>query len=111
MSDKFTVEIISPDRAVLKSDAIEVTIPSYEGQMGILKDHIPLITFLRPGFISIKNQNEKDKYNHGKDLAGDVTEELFLSKEVLEKSGWLKFLSTCVYKWIEIETGKKITNV
>ena len=57
----------------------------------------------------IKNQNEKDKYNHGKDLAGDVTEELFLSKEVLEKSGWLKFLSTCVYKWIEIETGKKIT--
>ena len=62
MSDKFTVEIISPDRAVLKSDAIEVTIPSYEGQMGILKDHIPLITFLRPGFISIKNQNEKKYY-------------------------------------------------
>ena len=62
MSDKFTVEIISPDRAVLKSDAIEVTIPSYEGQMGILKDHIPVITFLRPGFISIKNQNEKKYY-------------------------------------------------
>ena len=62
MSDKFTVEIISPDRAVLKSDAIEVTIPSYEGQMGILKDHIPLITFLRPGFISIKNQKEKKYY-------------------------------------------------
>tara|TARA_B100000963_G_scaffold190000_1_gene165321 strand:+ start:498 stop:881 length:384 start_codon:yes stop_codon:yes gene_type:complete len=62
MSDKFTVEIISPDKSVFKSDAIEVTIPSYEGQMGILKDHIPLITFLRPGFISIKNQNEKKYY-------------------------------------------------
>ena len=53
MSEKFTVEIITPDRSILKSEASEVTIPSYEGQMGILKDHIPLITFLRPGIISI----------------------------------------------------------
>ena len=59
MSNKFTVEIISPDKLVLNSDANEVTIPSYEGQMGILKDHIPLITFLRPGVISIQNQDEK----------------------------------------------------
>jgi ATP synthase F1 epsilon subunit len=59
MSNKFTVEIISPDKLVLNSDANEVTIPSCEGQMGILKDHIPLITFLRPGVISIQNQDEK----------------------------------------------------
>ena len=59
MSDKFVVEIISPDQKILKSEATEVTIPSYEGQMGILKDHIPLITFLRPGIISIKNSDEK----------------------------------------------------
>ena len=58
MSDKFTVEIITPDQSILKAEAIEVTIPSYEGQMGILKDHIPLITFLRPGLILIKNQDE-----------------------------------------------------
>ena len=62
MSEKFTVEIITPDRIMLKSDAVEVTIPSYEGQMGILKDHIPLITFLRPGFIVIKNTEEKKFY-------------------------------------------------
>tara|TARA_B100001057_G_scaffold467700_1_gene526095 strand:+ start:663 stop:1052 length:390 start_codon:yes stop_codon:yes gene_type:complete len=62
MSDKFTVEIITPDKSILKSNAIEVIIPSYEGQMGILKDHIPLITFLRPGLISIKNENEKKYY-------------------------------------------------
>lgn len=62
MSDKFTIEIITPDRTMLKSEAMEVTIPSYEGQMGILKDHIPLITFLRPGLISIKNQDEKKFY-------------------------------------------------
>jgi F-type H+-transporting ATPase subunit epsilon len=61
MSDIFIVEIISPDGSILKSEVSEVTIPSYEGQMGILKDHISLITFLRPGVISIQNQ-EKKKY-------------------------------------------------
>ena len=57
MSENFTVEIISPDKSILKSEATEVTIPSYEGQMGILKDHIPLITFLRPGLIIIKENS------------------------------------------------------
>ncbi len=59
MSDKFTVEIISPDRSILKTDASEVTIPSYEGEMGILKDHISLITFLRPGLIKVQGDKEK----------------------------------------------------
>ena len=59
MSDKFTIEIITPDKTILKSEAIEVTIPSFEGQMGILTDHIPLITFLRPGVIIVQNQEEK----------------------------------------------------
>jgi len=59
MSDKFTIEIITPDKIILKSEATEVTIPSFEGQMGILKDHIPLITFLRPGIILVQNQEEK----------------------------------------------------
>jgi|TARA_B110000211_G_C14002833_1_gene519343 F-type H+-transporting ATPase subunit epsilon len=62
MSDKFTVEIISPDKLIFNSDAKEVTIPSYEGQMGILNDHIPLITFLRPGIISIQNQEKKEYF-------------------------------------------------
>ena len=59
MSDKFTIEIITPDKTILKSEATEVTIPSFEGQMGILKDHIPLITFLRPGIVLVQNQEEK----------------------------------------------------
>ena len=62
MSEKFIVEIITPDKSFLKSEAEEVTIPSYEGQMGILKDHISLITFLRPGFITIKNAEQKKFY-------------------------------------------------
>ena len=62
MSDKFTVEIISPNKTILKQEADEVTIPSYEGQMGILKNHIPLITFLRPGIVMIKTDVEKKFY-------------------------------------------------
>ena len=59
MSDKFTLEIISPDGTILKLETPEVVIPSYEGEMGILKDHIPLITFLRPGLIKIKDTKER----------------------------------------------------
>ncbi len=59
MSDKFTVEIISPDKSILVTEASEVVIPSYEGEMGILKDHISIITFLRPGLIKVINETEK----------------------------------------------------
>ena len=60
MSENFLVEIISPENLLIESEATEVIIPSYEGQMGILKDHIPLITFLRPGLIVVKkNDDEK----------------------------------------------------
>ncbi len=59
MSEKFTVEIITPDKTIIKTDTLEVIIPSFEGEMGILKDHIPLITFLRPGVINIKDQQEQ----------------------------------------------------
>ena len=62
MSDKFTVEIISPDQTILKQETNEVIIPSFEGQMGILYNHIPLITFLRPGIITIKAAEEKKFY-------------------------------------------------
>ena len=61
MPEKFTVEIISPDGTLFKSETSEVIIPSYEGEMGILKEHIPLITFLRPGIIKIE-ENEKKSF-------------------------------------------------
>tara|TARA_B100001113_G_C20956551_1_gene555537 strand:+ start:97 stop:486 length:390 start_codon:yes stop_codon:yes gene_type:complete len=61
MSEKFNLEIVTPDKLFLKSEVTEVVIPSFEGELGILKDHIPLITFLRPGVISVKN-NEIEKY-------------------------------------------------
>tara|TARA_A100001015_G_scaffold202709_1_gene226435 strand:+ start:656 stop:988 length:333 start_codon:yes stop_codon:yes gene_type:complete len=62
MLDKFNIEIITPSQTILKSQVTEVTLPSYEGQMGVLIDHIPLITFLRPGLVLIKGQEEKKYY-------------------------------------------------
>ena len=59
MSNEFKVEIISPDNSILKTNASLVIIPSFEGEMGILRDHIPLITFLRPGLIKIDEEGEK----------------------------------------------------
>ena len=57
--EKFTVEIIAPTGLVLKSNVNEVVLPSYEGEMGILKNHIAIITFLRPGLIKIYNDSEE----------------------------------------------------
>ena len=61
MDDKFKVEIISPEKIIFSDEVAMVTIPSYEGDMSILKQHISIITFLRPGIIKVKktlDQNE-----------------------------------------------------
>ena len=60
MLDNFKVEIISPESLILDTNASEVVLPSYEGEIGILKDHISLVTFLRPGVIKIKGETEKN---------------------------------------------------
>ena len=62
MKENFLIEIISPDSSVFKSETTEVTIPSFEGQMGILKDHVPLITFLRPGVITVKQDKGEENF-------------------------------------------------
>ncbi len=62
MFEKFTVEIICPEQTVIKTSASEVIIPSFEGEMGILKNHVSLITFLRPGIIKIISENNKEFY-------------------------------------------------
>ena len=58
MPQEFKIEIISPDKTVFLGSTEEVLLPCYEGQITVLKDHIPLITFLRPGVIKIdKNED------------------------------------------------------
>tara|TARA_B100001057_G_scaffold162804_1_gene163454 strand:+ start:1317 stop:1697 length:381 start_codon:yes stop_codon:yes gene_type:complete len=58
MSENFNVEIVRPDNKILSEEAEEVTLPCYEGQLTILKNHIPFITFLRPGIIEINKKNK-----------------------------------------------------
>ena len=62
MSDLFKFEIITPDQTILNSETNQVTIPAYEGLLTILKDHISLVTFLRPGFIEANLNNKIEKY-------------------------------------------------
>ena len=59
MSEEFKIEIISPDKNIYSGETNEAILPCFEGQVTILKDHIPLITFLRPGYINIKDRDEK----------------------------------------------------
>ena len=63
MSEEFKVEIVNPEKSFLsKEDVIEVVVPAFEGEMGILKDHISIISFLKPGIIKIKSKSGEDSY-------------------------------------------------
>ena len=62
MSNTFNLEIISPDQILLKSEVKEVIIPAFEGYITLLKDHVSLITFLRPGFISVETNKSNEKF-------------------------------------------------
>ena len=63
MSDEFKVEIVNPEKFFLiKEDVIEAVVPAFEGEMGILKDHISIISFLKPGIIKIITKSSKDNY-------------------------------------------------
>ena len=63
MSEEFKIEIINPERSFLaKEDVTEVVIPAFEGEMGILKDHISIISFLKPGIVTIRSKLGEDKF-------------------------------------------------
>ena len=63
MSEEFKIEIVNPDKSFLsKEDVTEVIVPAFEGEMGILKDHISIISFLKPGIITIHSKSGEEKY-------------------------------------------------
>ena len=62
MEKNFNLEIISPEKIILSEKVNSVTIPSFEGEMTILPDHIPLITFLRPGILRIEGSKESEYF-------------------------------------------------
>ena len=63
MSEEFKVEIVNPEKSFLvKDDVLEVVVPAFEGEMGILKDHISIISFLKPGIIKILSKSGDENY-------------------------------------------------
>ena len=63
MSEEFNLEIINPDKSFLnKEDVTEVVVPALEGEMGILKNHISIISFLKPGIIKVYSKSGEDQY-------------------------------------------------
>ena len=95
MSDNFNIEIISPEKKLLSDKAISATLPSFEGDMTILINHIPLITFLRPGIIKVNSQKEIEYFveegtvefsnNNLSILSSTIIEISSLSKEILSQ--------------------------
>ena len=58
----FNLDVISPEKVIISNQVSEVTIPAYEGDMTILAEHINLVTFLRPGIMTITSNSNEKKY-------------------------------------------------
>ena len=63
MSENFSIEIVNPEKSFLSKDNVsEVVVPAFEGEIGILKDHISIISFLKPGIIKVFSESEEEKF-------------------------------------------------
>ena len=97
MAENFNLEIISPDKILFNSDVTQVVIPAYEGIMTILKDHISLITFLRPGFIEVEVNNKSEIF-----YVEDGTLEFFNNKLLILSTSVIKKENLAKEKIIEM---------
>ena len=94
MSEEFRVEIINPEKSFLsKDDVTEVVVPAFEGEMGILKDHISIISFLKPGIIKILSNSSEDQY--------------YIEDGILEfKNNNLSILTSSIFNLKNLEKSK-----
>ena len=94
MSEEFKIEIVNPDKSFLsKDDVTEVIVPAFEGEMGILKDHISIISFLKPGIITIQAKSGEEKY--------------YVEDGIVEfKNNNLSVLTSSIFNLKEIEKNK-----
>ena len=94
MSEKFIIEIVNPDKSFLsKDDVTEVIVPAFEGEIGILKDHISIISFLKPGIIKLYSQTGEDKF--------------YVEDGIIEfKNNNLSVLTSSIYNLKDIEKNK-----
>ena len=95
MSEEFKVEIVNPEKSFLaKDDVSEVIIPAFEGEMGILKDHISIISFLKPGIIKIFSKS------------GD--ENFYVEDGIVEfKNNNLSILTSLIFNLSEMDKSKQ----
>ena len=94
MSEEFKVEIVNPEKSFLvKEDVTEAVLPAFEGEMGILKDHISIISFLKPGIIKVYSKSEEKKY--------------FVEDGIVEfKDNSLSILTSSIYKVSDLDRNK-----
>jgi len=94
MSDSFNLEIVNPEKSFLsKEDVTEVVVPAFEGEMGILKDHISIISFLKPGIITIYAKSGEEKF--------------YVEDGIVEfKNNNLSVLTSSIFNLKEIEKNK-----
>jgi|TARA_Y100000287_G_scaffold25978_1_gene17991 F-type H+-transporting ATPase subunit epsilon/F-type H+-transporting ATPase subunit delta len=94
MSEEFKVEIVNPEKSFLsKEDVTEVVVPAFEGEMGILKDHISIISFLKPGIITINSKSGEEKF--------------YVEDGIVEfKDNNLSVLTSSIFNLKQIEKGK-----
>ena len=94
MSEEFKVEIVNPEKSFLsKEDVTEVVVPAFEGEMGILKDHISIISFLKPGIIIIHSKSGEEKF--------------YVEDGIVEfKNNNLSILTSSIFNLNEIEKNK-----
>tara|TARA_B100001121_G_C18106737_1_gene352578 strand:+ start:95 stop:484 length:390 start_codon:yes stop_codon:yes gene_type:complete len=85
MEKTFNVDIITPDKKFLSVDSLEVVVPSYDGLITILRDHIPIITFLRPGVLKIKIESNYEDF-----FIQEGTVEFFSNKLLILTSSIIK---------------------
>ena len=94
IKDEFKIEIVNPEKSFLsKEDVTEVVIPAFEGEMGILKDHISIISFLKPGIITIHAKSGEEKF--------------YVEDGIVEfKNNNLSVLTSSIFNLKEIEKNK-----
>ena len=94
MSEEFKVEIVNPEKSFLSEENVtEVVVPAFEGEMGILKDHISIISFLKPGIIKVYFKSEEKKY--------------FVEDGIVEfKDNNLSILTSSIYNMTDLDKNK-----
>ena len=94
MSEEFKIEIINPEKYFFsKEDVSEVVVPAFEGEMGILKDHISIISFLRPGIITVHSKSDEERF--------------FVEDGIIEfKNNNLSILTSSIFNLKDVDKNK-----